>query len=296
MRTIRRGLSRLFPHTARRYKRFRNAAYLRCFEMFPTLASALREYGQGAHKKHRSSFGIDLVGPTELIDCGYESEELELVRQKLQEVEVFVDVGANIGLYTCLAASEGRRVVAVEPLASNLRYLYQNLMGNKLNQVEVFPIGLASTPSLSVLAGMGAQASFLADWAKEDYGHNRYIGTVCPSSTLDIVLGTRFSGKRLLIKMDVEGFEFQVLQGASATLSMSPKPIWIIECFLERFHPGGNNANFLATFNMFFDRGYRAHVAEVNGAEVTRNTVEHWVKQGAVDGMVSNFIFTPDVP
>src|SRR4051812_30316262 len=100
----------------------------------------------------------------------------------------------------------------------------------------------------------------------------------------------------LFFYIDVEGFEFQVLKGATASLSMSPKPIWILECFLDRYHPGGKNANYFATFNMFFDRGYKAHVAAVNGVEVTRDTVEHWVRQGTVDGAVSNFIFVPDTP
>jgi len=237
---------------------------------------------------------MDLVGPGYLIDSGFESEEIALITQQLKHTDVFVDVGANIGLYTCLAASEGCTVVAVEPLASNLRYLYQNVMKNGVRNVEVFPLGLSCSPGLSVLAGIGAQASFLQDWAKPDFGFNQYVETVCPISTLDIVLGQRFSGKRLLIKIDVEGFEYQVLQGASATLDMSPKPIWIMECFLEKQHPEGRNPNFRRTFEVFFDRGYSARVASLTGRAVTKEIVKEWVSRGNVQGGFYNFIFSTD--
>jgi len=153
-------LANFFPRTAGAYRRLKAAAYLRYFEMFPILASATREFRQRAHKSHHSSFGMDLVGPSYLIDSGFESEEIALVEKKLQQIDVLVDVGANIGLYTCLAARAGRRVVAIEPLSSNLRYLYQNITGNGLKDIEVFPLGVSSTPGLSVLGGIGAQASF----------------------------------------------------------------------------------------------------------------------------------------
>ena len=168
-------------------------------------------------------------------------------------------------------------------------------MKNGMRNVEVFPLGLSSSPGLSVLAGIGAQASFLRDWAKQDYGFNQYVETVCPMSTLDIVLGQRFSGKRLLIKVDVEGFEYQVLQGASATLDMSPKPIWIVESFLEKYHPEGRNPNFLRTFEVFLERGYTARVASLTGTAVTRKIVKEWVGQGNVQGGFYNFIFSPDL-
>jgi FkbM family methyltransferase len=293
IRGIKHQIASLFPGTARGYRRFKTVAYLRYFEAFPTLASAIREFREEAHKAHRSSFGMDLVGPRYLIDSGFESDEIALVEKKLEQTDVFVDVGANLGLYTCLAASKGRRVVAIEPLASNLRYLYRNIRSNRLKGVEVFPVGLSSAPGLSVLGGIGAQASFLPNWAQADYSFNQYVETVCPVSTLDIVLGNRFSGMRLLIKIDVEGFEFEVLQGATATLEMSPKPSWIVECFLDKYHPGSRNPNFSQAFAKFFDRGYGARAASENGASVTRETIGEWVKQGAVEGGVYNFLFEP---
>jgi len=198
-------------------------------------------------------------------------------------------VGANIGIYTCLAASLGKRVIAVEPLPSNLRCLYQNIKSNGFSGVEVFPMGLSSSPGLMTLRGIGAQASFLPNWAVDDYGFNQRIKTVCPTTTLDAILGNRFSGQLLFLKVDVEGFEYEVLKSAAATLSMSPAPLWMVECILEKFHAGGNR-NFEKTFDLFFDRGYSARTPE--GVLVTPENVREWASRGFVDTAVGfNFFF-----
>lgn len=231
--------------------------YAAYFKMFPAFASATREYRQGATRAHRSSFGLDLVGPKYLIESRFEEDEICLVKEHLPEFDAFVDVGANVGIYTCLAASLGKKVVAVEPLQSNLKSLYRNIKTNSLAGVEVFPMGLSASPGLTILKGIGAQASFLPDWGIYDYQFNQQIETVCPTTTLDTILGNRFSGQRLFIKIDVEGFEYQVLQGATATLAMSPGPAWMVECILEQHHAGRGNPNFEKTFELFFDRGIR---------------------------------------
>jgi FkbM family methyltransferase len=245
-----------------------------------------------ATKTHRSSFGLDLVGPAYLIDSGFEQDDIRLVTEQLSEVDTFVDVGANIGIYTCLAASLGKSVVAIEPLPSNLRCLYQNLKRHGFSGVEVFPMGLSSSPGLLTLRGIGAQASFLPAWAVEEYGFNQHIETLCPTTTLDAILGNRFSGQRLFVKVDVEGFEYEALQGAAATLSMSPAPLWLVECILKEFHPGGNR-NFERTFELFFDRGYSARTPQ--GVPVTTEKVREWAARGCIDSEITksgfNFFF-----
>src|ERR1019366_753378 len=57
----------------------KEALYTAYFKTFPALASARREYKQGATKTHRSSFGLNLVGPEYLIDSSFEQGEIRLV-------------------------------------------------------------------------------------------------------------------------------------------------------------------------------------------------------------------------
>lgn len=54
----------------------------------------------------------------------FESEETAIIADLLPRVDVFVDIGANLGYYTCLALQNGRSVIAFEPQQQNLRCLF----------------------------------------------------------------------------------------------------------------------------------------------------------------------------
>lgn len=69
----------------------------------------------------------------------FEPEETAVVQQLLDDISDFVDVGANVGFYSCLARANGKQTVAIEPLTANLDYLYANLQANGWNDVEVIP-------------------------------------------------------------------------------------------------------------------------------------------------------------
>jgi FkbM family methyltransferase len=220
----------------------------------------------------------------------FEEEETTLIRRHLTQSEAFIDVGANIGFYSCLARSLGKSVVAVEPLNGNLNHLYANLIENKWSDVEVFPVGLSDQPGLSVLYGASSTgASLIGNWA----GASKRIRRVIPVSTLDILLGERFAGKKLFIKIDVEGVEYQVLMGAIKTMQLNPRPTWIIEICLNEFYPGGFNPNYQATFNLFWQQGYEIRTADNEYKLIKAEDVERWVNAGRCDSGVINYFFIP---
>ena len=96
-------------------------------------------------------------------DGTFEPEETAVLQHHLARADVFVDVGANVGLYTCLARQMGKHVVAFEPQERNLRCLYSNLRSNGWPDVEVFPLGLGECPGLMPLYGAsGPSASISA--------------------------------------------------------------------------------------------------------------------------------------
>jgi hypothetical protein len=67
----------------------------------------------------------------ELMRSGkFEVEETAVIARLLPRVDVFVDIGANLGYYTCLALQSGKPVVAFEPQQQNLQCLFQNLTVN----------------------------------------------------------------------------------------------------------------------------------------------------------------------
>lgn len=243
-------------------------------------------------------FGFMLIGTNSIHHLAmqegtFEPHETRLFMDLLRQVDVFVDVGANIGFYTCLARQSERHVVAVEPLAKNLKYLYANIVTNKWKNVEIFPVGVADSPGLAVLyGGSSTGASLIASWA----GAVRSFRQTIPISTLDILLGSRFAGKQLLIKVDVEGAEYLTLLGARDTLRQEPRPIWVIEICLNEYHPEGMNPHYMATFDKFWEHGYEARTADERNNLIQRADIERWLQAGRSDSGTINYKFVPVGP
>ncbi len=252
-------------------------------------------YLRGSLKAVDTPYGFKLRGSSSTHHLGmqkgtFEEEETALIRQHLSQSDVFIDVGANIGFYSCLARSLGKQVIAIEPLPNNLNHLYSNLIENNWKDVEVFPVGLSDHPGLAVLYGASSTgASLIGNWA----GASKRFRRVISLSTLDIIRGERFAGKKMFIKIDVEGFEYPVLQGALKTMEMTPRPTWIIEICLNEFHPSGLNPNYAATFKMFWEHGYEVRTADRQNKLIQSGDIKRWIQSGRCDSGVINYIFTP---
>lgn len=223
----------------------------------------------------------------------FEPEETLLLSRLLARCDRFVDIGANLGYYTCLALQKGRPVVAFEPQEQNLHCLFRNLASNGWNdaRAEVFPIALSHEPGLLTLYGAsGPSASLVSGWA--DYSSS-YSKTVAVN-TLDHVLGSRFAGERLLVKIDVEGAEYQVLRGAVATVGRARRPAWLLEVCLDEFHPAGRNPDFEAIFRLFWEHGYQAFTATATPRHVSQADVARWLAAGHSDAGTFNYVFVDD--
>lgn len=232
-------------------------------------------------------FGFNLAGDDIIASGSFEAAEIEVFLKHLRSASTCIDIGANLGLYTCLAASYHKPVIAIEPLAGNLRFLYRNILYNGFRDVEVFPLGLSDEPGLKPLFGFATWASFRPGWA----GASEKFYNVVPVSTLDLILNTRFDGSQLLIKMDVEGFEFEVMKGAERTLKLNPKPTWLVEVCLNENLSEGLNDHFYETFEIFWRCGYQAAIADAEQRIVTPDDVNRWAKQGFADFGSHNYLF-----
>ncbi len=220
----------------------------------------------------------------------FELEEIDALKEHWHDTTTFVDVGANIGMYTCLARSAGKHGIAIEPQPRNLNYLYANLNQNNWADTEVFPIGLSDKPGLMTLYGAsGPSASLIEGWA----GYSRQFKQTIALSTLDIVLGNRFANEQLAIKIDVEGAEYGVLSGASATLARTPKPIWLIEVCLDEYFPNGVNPNYAATFDLFWRQGYEVRTANAERTLIKPTDIASWTSARHASSPTFNYLFLP---
>jgi FkbM family methyltransferase len=132
--------------------------------------------------------------------------EMAVWQAWLKPGALFVDIGANVGLYTLLAAECGSEVIAVEPVNATAAALRRNLDLNGIaHGVHVVEVALLNRNGTAVLDGEDPNRQS-ARWS-DDGG--------VPATTLDEVLGQRTA---LGVKVDVEGNERLVLEGATRAL------------------------------------------------------------------------------
>lgn len=234
-------------------------------------------------------WGFTLAGHDAMAAGTFEPDETSLVRKTLEEVDILINVGANVGYYCCHALSLGIPVIAVEPIRRNLHYLLTNILNNGWSQkVEVFPIALGTSQNILEMWGGGTGASLVKGWASVPPEYVTHV----PVLSLDRILGETIKGKRALILVDIEGAEFSMLQGAFETLRNDPKPIWIVEIASTEHMPKGTtmNPNYSKTFKLFFECGYTAVTANSRMDKISQIIVDE-VVSGSKKLETHNFMF-----
>jgi len=235
-------------------------------------------------------FGFLLSGQSDMMAGTFEPAETKIIRALIKTADVFIDVGANIGYYICHALQSNPKcsAIAIEPLASNVRYLCRNVKANGWeNQCEILPVAASSRSAVVSLFGAGTGASLIRGWN----GAPDSSAALVPAHALDNILGGRFRGQRLLIMIDVEGHERDVLEGASDILSRSPKPFWFVEIGGgDPLNQRVGNPSFVAVFKMFFAAGYEAWACTTSPHIVTAEDVESAARNSGALG-THNFLF-----
>lgn len=236
----------------------------------------MRDLLDQRHPARPTQWGFLFAGHDAMTMGMFEPEETAVVRKLLEDVDVLVNVGANVGYYCCHALSMGKSVIAVEPNTRNLHYLLKNIKNNDWErQAEVFPVAMGSGADILQMWGGGTGASLVKGWASIP---ESYV-TQVPILSLDRVLGNTLHGKRSLILVDIEGAEFMMLQGAKQTLMAEPRPIWLMEVSFAEHQPAGvtMNPRFAETFDLFFEQGYQVVTADSAAEEITPAIVQEVV-------------------
>lgn len=268
-------------------------------ERFPALAAFYRSVRDGlpiTEQPRETPFGFKLAGNPAMTNGSFEPEETQLIQRILERagIEVFINIGANIGYYCCIARSAGVPVIAFEPIERNLRYLLRNVRANGWKDgLEVFPVALSDAPGTVEIYGGGTGASLVRGWASMPEHYVRVV----PTSTLDLVIGQRLHERRSLILVDIEGAERRMLEGAQRVLRNTPKPIWLVEVSSTEHQPKGQrvNPNLLSTFDVFWNLGYEATTADATRRRVDRDEVSAVAGGGPNTLGTHNFLFaSPD--
>jgi FkbM family methyltransferase len=145
---------------------------------------------------------------------GREGDVNRLILKSLSEGDVFIDVGANIGYYSILAArivGKQGQVIALEPVPNTVKVLDLNIKLNNLKNIKIIPkAAWSNSAPLKIYVPGGCYG-----WASP------IIRPDCKSLTVDAVPLDDVSEKIpaiKLLKIDVEGSECRVIVGARGTL------------------------------------------------------------------------------
>lgn len=263
----------------------------RLFDRFPRIATVyrrVRDQIDFMEEEKTTPWGFKLVGNAAMARGTFEPTETRLVKNLLGDVDVLVNVGANVGYYCCHALSIGKPVIAFEPVERNLRYLCKNIRANGWSDAEIYPIALSNSVGVIEIYGGNTGASVVKGWA----GIPESYVTLVPSSTMDVVLSTRLRGKKVLILVDIEGAEKRMLEGATIMLTNSPKPIWLVEIVTKDHQPSGVDINpyFASTFQLFFQNGYQAFRVDQDMRPITMEDID-LVSKGILEIGTYNFLF-----
>ncbi len=164
--------------------------------------------------------GDRLIGDALVTAGEYEPNILPVFLKSLRQGDCVLDVGANIGIFTLLAAkgvgADGR-VYAFEPIARNVRSICAGIIGNGFANISLVPVAASDKAGAVSMHPTDNSSNGIVDVRVSTPGE----ADMAPMNRIDFVL---CGIERLdVIKIDIEGFEPRAWKG--------------IRSLVERFHP-----------------------------------------------------------
>lgn len=163
----------------------------------------------------------------EHIRRGFEPETVKLLKSFIKKTDYVLDVGANIGCTSILCGAVAEKVYAFEPSPTTFHFLHKNVNRSGLKNVEVQNIGLGATAGQFPLtfAPNNRSGGFISNHTQASAGHT--VETI-HIKTMDEFIKPLNLPRLNFIKIDVEGFEWSVIQGGKWSLE-TYKPTVVLE-------------------------------------------------------------------
>jgi FkbM family methyltransferase len=189
----------------------------------------------------------------------------DLIVNALSPGDVFIDVGANAGYYTLLAATAVRdagRVYAFEASPGLYQLLSENVAANHFSNVQLSCVAVGDAPgACTIFAPRSSNAGHgtIVPAVAEREGHRAEAVVRC--DVLSALMPLHDLLRARVVKIDIEGAERMAVEGIVAHLpQFSVETEWLIELSPE-FCPGGQ-ADVERIFSVFIAAGYRAFLVK----------------------------------
>ncbi|CAC5413398.1 unnamed protein product [Mytilus coruscus] len=205
----------------------------------------------------------------------WEGELVNLVSRLLNQDKdlQFVDLGANIGVFALSIAKLGRRVVAVEPLSINLQRLCKSVESGV--SLDGKPFSDKITIIHNALSDMREKVELGKDFQNvggtyvlKDSNEKKVQGSSVSGKYKDVVMTAKlddilqlpnYDFKKVILKIDVEGYETKVFNGGQTFFDTVDVKAVLMEW---RWHEGAHDLQQLLDF--FLKRNYKAYNPKTN--------------------------------
>jgi len=176
------------------------------------LMTGLNKYKVFPIDSHKIRFSKSAMGLYLFANRNDRKEEREFLKDILRTDDIVVDVGANVGTLSIPAAlhCSGGKVVSIEAHPATVGFLKENIALNKLTNII----------AIHTAVGNKEGSIFFSDEANDDQNKisQNQEGISVPIQTLDKLLAEHHIETITLLKIDVEGYEKFVLEGAASVL------------------------------------------------------------------------------
>jgi FkbM family methyltransferase len=189
-----------------------------------------------------------------------EPECTRIMKQILKKDMIIAEIGANIGYYALMEASiigENGKIYAIEPFPPNFELLKKNIELNSYEKIiELYNIAISNKPGITKL------------YIKDKHNLCNMLDSECKdfieveTKTLDDFI----ENKKLpdLIRMDVEGYEYYILEGMKKTLEKCDSCKMFIEVHPYQMYENG--LDYKKPIRMLFDHGFKpTHIIKEHG-------------------------------
>lgn len=140
----------------------------------------------------------------------------KVVSQELTKQDVCIDIGANIGYYALLEASLAKKVYAIEPVKESVVALNANIYCNEYKNIQVYEMACGDTNREEYI-----NVSPKRNWSSlpEVNGRSYIRKDLIKMVTLDYFIEHKIVPT--FIRMDVEGYEYEIIWGMNGILASS---------------------------------------------------------------------------
>ncbi len=231
--------------------------------------------------KYRNVYGGRMVlrgdiGREYFLGVG-EMGTLKILEDFLKDGDFFIDIGAYVGFFSIFASKlvgEAGKVFAFEPNPLSFDVLRKNLKLNGCKNAEAFNIAIGGDDNLAILVQpknkTPSETSFMESRGRKFRVRVRRLDDVIPKDTFKLVR---------MVKIDVEGWENEVLKGMRESLKMH-RPIMVVE----------NGPMFILGYEYLKSLGYTPYILEMT-KRVPSKMVK--VKEYEDIPLYDNVIFLP---